>query len=222
MYAPPDTQGPRLYNKLFTKILDSSIWLEADATRIVWFTMLAAMDQDGFVQFASVANLAHRARVDHDAAKTAVAVLEGPDENSSDPDHDGRRIERVPGGWMVLNSEKYKELATREHQRQQTKQRSHDYRERHAPSRSVTPASRSVTPRHENVTPSETETETQAYAQVKTPPTPLDRGVRVTRDHRKHAREVVRLRFGCRHEPRCANHAACVEVTARELAEKAS
>jgi len=57
---------------------------------------------------------------------------------------------------------------------------------------------------------------------LKNPPTPLDRGVRVTRAHRKHAEQVVKLRFGCRHEPRCENHAACVDATARELAEKAS
>ena len=53
-----------MYNKLFTKILDSSIWLEPSGTRIIWLTMIAAMDENGFVQFASVANLAHRARIE--------------------------------------------------------------------------------------------------------------------------------------------------------------
>jgi hypothetical protein len=41
-----------MYNRLFTKILDSSIWLEADTTRIVWITMLASMDEDGFAPFS--------------------------------------------------------------------------------------------------------------------------------------------------------------------------
>jgi hypothetical protein len=34
-----------MYNKLFTKILDSSIWLENHATVRVWITLLASMDE---------------------------------------------------------------------------------------------------------------------------------------------------------------------------------
>ena len=34
-----------MYNKLFTKILDSSIWLAPDPVRLVWITLLAAMDE---------------------------------------------------------------------------------------------------------------------------------------------------------------------------------
>lgn len=112
-----------MYNKIFTKILDSSIWLEPDATRLVWLTLIAAMDEDGFCQFASVANLAHRARVTLEGAGEAVKVLEGPDDNSSDPDNEGRRIERIPGGWIVLNAKKYRELVTRTVIKEQTRAR---------------------------------------------------------------------------------------------------
>jgi hypothetical protein len=103
-----------VYNKIFTKILDSSIWLEPDATRIVWLTCIAAMDEDGFCCFASPANLAHRANVSLPACISALETLEGPDLNSSDPANDGRRLERVPGGWMVLNCDKYREIITRQ------------------------------------------------------------------------------------------------------------
>lgn len=102
-----------MYNKIFTKILDSSIWLEPDATRIVWLTCIAAMDEDGFCAFAAPANLAHRANVTLDGCLCALVRLEGPDVNSSDPAHEGRRLERVPGGWLVLNAEKYREMVTR-------------------------------------------------------------------------------------------------------------
>ena len=112
-----------MYNKIFSKILDSSIWLEPDATRLVWITCLAAMDEDGFCAFASPANLARRANVKLPACVAALATLEGPDENSSDPDNEGRRLERVPGGWMVLNAEKYKEIVTREIAKQSNRER---------------------------------------------------------------------------------------------------
>ena len=119
-----------MYNKIFTKILDSSIWLESDTTRVVWITMIAAMDETGFCQFASVANLAHRARVNPEMAETAVATLEGPDPNSSDPDNEGRRIERVPGGWIVLNAEKYRAIVSRATGQEGTRRRVQAFRER--------------------------------------------------------------------------------------------
>jgi hypothetical protein len=119
-----------MYNKLFTKILDSSIWLEPIPTRIVWLTLLAAMDEDGVVQFASVLNLAHRARVTPEEAHAAVAVLENPDEHSSDTDHDGRRIERIPGGWLVLNAQKYASVVTRSIARERTRRRVAKHRAR--------------------------------------------------------------------------------------------
>lgn len=119
-----------MYNKLFTKILDSSIWLEPTATRLVWLTLIAAMDEDGFAQFASVGNLAHRANIPLDDTIAAVACLEGPDPHSSDPDNEGRRVERVPGGWMVLNAPKYREMVTRLVAKEGNRRRVQRYREK--------------------------------------------------------------------------------------------
>lgn len=157
-----------MYNKLFTKILDSSIWLEPDATRIVWLTLIAAMDEDGFVQFASVANLAHRARVSITAAKRAIAALEDPDENSSDPENEGRRIERVAGGWIILNSQKYRELVSRAISREKTRLRVAKCREaKKACNAGVTPANASVTPSEAGT---EARAEEEPTTQKNTPP----------------------------------------------------
>jgi hypothetical protein len=150
-----------MYNKLFTKILDSSIWLETDATRIVWLTIIAAMDETGFVQFASVANLAHRARVTEQAADEAVRRLESPDPNSSDPDNAGCRIERVPGGWMVLNASKYRDLVTRAVSQEKTRLRVAKFREK---KRGVTIGNGDVTEVKRPVTPSEADADTEANA----------------------------------------------------------
>ena len=150
-----------MYNKLFSKILDSSIWLEDDSTRLVWLTFLAVMDQDGFAQFASVANLAHRARVPLVDAQKAVARLEGPDSDSSDPDNEGRRIERMAGGWMVLNAEKYRELVTREVARARTRDRVRKHREAKAGNAAVTVTNEAVTPSETDADPDpETKAET--------------------------------------------------------------
>jgi len=146
-----------VYNKIFTKILDSSIWLESTTTRLVWLTFIAAMDEDGFVQFASVANLAHRARVTMEEAQAAVDCLEGPDPDSSDPENDGRRLEKVPGGWMVLNSAKYRDLVNRTVSKEQTRVRVARYREKKRGNATgngdVTEVSRSVTQSDTSTTP---------------------------------------------------------------------
>ncbi len=124
-----------MYSKLFASILDSSVWLEPMPTRIVWLTLLAAKDQDGFARFASIDNLARRAVVEIEEASAAVAKLEAPDPNSSNPAHEGRRIERVPGGWMVLNAKLYDDMVRKEDERRGTRERVRKHRERHAPDR---------------------------------------------------------------------------------------
>lgn len=147
-----------MYNKIFTKILDSSIWLEADSTRLVWLTCIAAMDEDGFCQFASPANLAHRANVPLTACLSALDVLEGPDPNSSDPDHGGRRLERVPGGWMVRNSAKYREMVSREIAKAANRRRVYRHREKASSNGSVMPANGVSPSANGSVTLSDTDT----------------------------------------------------------------
>lgn len=100
------------YTKLHSTILDSSVWAESIATRIVWITMLAMADQNGVVQ-ASAGGLARRANVTREECDEALAVFLGPDPDSRDGTT-GERIEKVPGGWLVLNHANYRDKQTRE------------------------------------------------------------------------------------------------------------
>jgi hypothetical protein len=100
------------YTKLHSTILDSSIWAESMATRLVWITMLAMADQNGIVQ-ASVGGLARRANVTREECDEALRVFLGPDPDSRDGTT-GERIEKVPGGWLVLNHANYRDKQTRE------------------------------------------------------------------------------------------------------------
>lgn len=119
-----------MYNKIFGKILDSSVWLEPTPTRIVWITLLAAMDEDGFCSFAAIGNVAGRARVTVEEAKAALEILSAPDSESSDPDNEGRRIERVSGGWIVLNATKYRDIVSRANAQEKTRERVKRFREK--------------------------------------------------------------------------------------------
>ena len=133
-----------MYNKLFTKILDSTVWLEDDATRLVWITFLAVMDKDGFVALSAIGNVAARARVSVDAAEASIKRLESPDPADPTQEHDGRRIERVPYGWMVLNAKKYRDIIQAETARAQTRERVAKFRA--ARNAHVTQGNEKVTP----------------------------------------------------------------------------
>lgn len=152
-----------MYNKLFSKIVDSSIWLAPDPVRLVWITFLAVMDEDGMVQLPTVANVAHRARIDMVAAEEAVRVLEAPEPSTATEDDDGRRIEKVPGGWIVLNAKKYRDMATREIQRESNRLRVARHRARAAGNADVTAGNADVTGGTQPVMQSEAYTEAERH-----------------------------------------------------------
>ena len=105
------------FTKLFGSILDSSIWSENLATRIVWVTMLAMADRHGYVA-ASLPGLAVRAGVSLEEAEAAVAKFLAPDRYSRSKDHDGRRIEEVDRGWTLLNYERFRDARDEEARRE--------------------------------------------------------------------------------------------------------
>ena len=101
------------FTKLHAGIIHSSVWSESDRTRLVWVTLLAMADRDGVVE-ASIPGLARAAVVPVPDAEEAVRRLSEPDPYSRTPDHDGRRMEPVAGGWRLLNYGLYREKASPE------------------------------------------------------------------------------------------------------------
>lgn len=96
------------WTKLFGSIVTSSLWVEPDSTVRVWVAMLATTDADGIVE-GSVPGFANLARVSVDQMRAAVATLSSPDPDSRTPDHEGRRIESIEGGWRILNYRAYRD-----------------------------------------------------------------------------------------------------------------
>lgn len=100
-----------MYVKIFSSILDSSVWHESPTTVKVWLTLLCMADREGHVRAVERA-VAQRAVVTPEEAREALRVLESPDLESQTQEYGGRRIERIEGGWLVLNYVKYRELRT--------------------------------------------------------------------------------------------------------------
>ena len=115
------------FTKLFSTIVDSTVWREEMHVKVVWITMLAKANRNGDV-LASVPGLADAARVSLDQCVEALARLAGPDVWSRTKEHEGRRIVEVDGGWRLLNYPKYRELRDADERRMQTREAVRRYR----------------------------------------------------------------------------------------------
>ena len=115
------------FTKLDNKILTSSIWNEPPETRVLWVSLLAASDENGFVT-CSRSGLLRLSNIPEDKFNAGLECLMSPDEDSRTREYEGRRIEKIDGGYLILNYDKYRtsEIIKRE----QTKERVRKYRER--------------------------------------------------------------------------------------------
>lgn len=93
---------------LWSKILDSSLWIkESKETRLVWIALLAMKNSEGIIE-ASIVGLADRAKVTVVEAKEALDVLLSPDPDDTSSVEEGRRIRVVQGGWQIVNHDLYR------------------------------------------------------------------------------------------------------------------
>lgn len=117
------------FTKLYSGILDSSIWEEDKATRIVWITFLAKSDASGNVIGVS-SRLAKSANVSILEFQSAIEKLTSPDMYSKTPDKEGRRLEKIQGGWHIINYRKYRNAQNIEKRRKQNREAKKRQRER--------------------------------------------------------------------------------------------
>ena len=114
---------------MYSGLLFSTVWREDMHVKIVWIALLALSDAHGIVS-ASVPGLAHAAGVSVDQCREALAKFLGPDRDSRTKDHEGRRIEEVDGGWLILNYVKYREMRDEERRKEQVRQAVARHREK--------------------------------------------------------------------------------------------
>lgn len=111
------TKNPMTFAKLFSSITESTVWREDDHTRILWITMLAMANKNGYV-FASVPGLADRARIPLKSCISGLDKFHQPDEWSRTKEFEGRRIRTVDGGWQLLNYQKHRAIRDEEERRE--------------------------------------------------------------------------------------------------------
>jgi hypothetical protein len=93
--------------KLDCGILDSSIWAEDSDTVKIWITLLTMSDATGLVR-ATAPGISIRSQLPRDLVIRVLTKFESPDPASRSIAHEGRRIQRVDGGYKILNYLKYR------------------------------------------------------------------------------------------------------------------
>ena len=106
--------------------------------------MLALADRNGEIQ-ASIPGLARLAGVPIPDCEEAIAKFTAPDQYSRTPDDQGRRIEKIEGGWALLNHSKYREMASRDDSKAANAERQQRHREKAKRNAIVTPSNAKVT-----------------------------------------------------------------------------
>jgi len=115
---------------LFSKIVDSSLWEEPDNVVKVFLTMLAKKDADNVVR-GSAFNISRWSKKTEAETMEALKILQSPDTRRLEPQaHEGRRIEKVDEGWLILNGQFYQELMRGINRKAYKAQKQSEYRAR--------------------------------------------------------------------------------------------
>lgn len=105
-----------MYGKIFESIYDGSLYGEFEAI-VVFKAMIVLADEHGNLDMSPQA-IAGRTSYPIDIVKKGLAVLQKPDPDSRQPDHEGRRIVPLENGrsfgWHIVNYKYYRDLANRE------------------------------------------------------------------------------------------------------------
>lgn len=116
--------------KLFSSILDSTVWTcENKETKLVWITLLAMKNRLQVVN-SSVPGLAKRAGVSLEECEFAIKRLSSPDPYSKSKEDEGRRIRQVEGGFFVINGASYRNSLTTDDMREYKRVKQAEYRAR--------------------------------------------------------------------------------------------
>ena len=138
----------RGFAKLDSGIVDSSLWmLDHDALR-VWVYLLAKVDALGILR-ASVPAMAHACRLSLERFEEIMQGFEAPDAYSRSSENEGRRAQRIEGGWVLLNYLRYRELSQRKagsHAERQARYYQRKKEQDELTGRTVTPDASPVTP----------------------------------------------------------------------------
>lgn len=115
------------YTKLFSDIITSTIWQEPNDCRVLWITMLALKDEANICR-ATVPALSKLCNISLEQCESYLDQFQQPDKYSRSQDFEGRRIEPVDGGFLILNGQKYRDMLRGQERRDYVRERVAEHR----------------------------------------------------------------------------------------------
>lgn len=114
-----------MYGKIFTSIYDGSLACGNWKALITFQQLIILADQDGVIDMTEIA-IHRRTTIPLDIISEGISELLKPDTHSRSQEDEGRRIVQLSDGrewgWVIVNYEYYKNLATAAERREQNKQ----------------------------------------------------------------------------------------------------
>lgn len=118
------------WTPLWSGIVESSLWDESDSVVKVFLTMLATKDSDNVVRLNAY-QLAKKSNKSEKEVLEAITILSSPDKRRvENQEFEGRRIQMVEEGWLILNGEKYRKKVQEEMKRARNRRAQAAWRER--------------------------------------------------------------------------------------------
>lgn len=121
-----------MFAKIFVQIYDSSI-VENPELRFTFMDLLVLADSSGVVDMTHEA-IARRTNRPIELIRQTIAELEGPDPTSRTPTDEGRRLKRLDThrdwGWIIVNYDHFRAIASDMQRREKTAARVRKYREK--------------------------------------------------------------------------------------------
>ena len=117
--------------------MDSSLWEEDGDVVKVFMTMLATKDSDHICRLDAF-RIHKKCNIDELKVLDMLKILASPDSRRREVQKfEGRRIEAVEDGWLILNGEKYRKMVSDEMRKARLRRAQAKYRETHAKERKV-------------------------------------------------------------------------------------
>lgn len=122
------------WSPIWSMIVESSLWEEPYHVRVLFLTMLSLKDRDDIVRWDGY-KLMKKANITPQECIEALKVLSSPDTRRKDfseleeQEFEGRRIEKVDEGWLILNGAKYRALMTKMGRAEYKAEKQRKYRE---------------------------------------------------------------------------------------------
>jgi len=127
------------YSPIWSQIIDSSLWCEEDYVVKIFLTMIAKKDLDDIVR-GTAFNIGQWSKKTEEETLKALKILSSPDRKRIEKqEYEGRRIEKVSEGWLVLNGAHYRKMMFLATRREYKRLKQREYRIRDQSTKEIDP-----------------------------------------------------------------------------------